>query len=80
MKEYGHEYQRSGNDGGSNSVHGACGCLVRRAFAFIEFRLYGFDYDDRIIDYRTDNQNQCEECQQVEAESGQIKESKCSDQ
>ena len=63
--EHGHEDERRGDDGGSNTVHRTVCCLVRRADAVVKLRLYGFDHDDGVIHDSTDNQHQRKECQQV---------------
>ena len=74
--EHCHKYAGTRNDRHGNIAHGIFSRLIGRLIADVEFRLYRFYYDDRIIHHRTNSQYQRKKSQDVDTNPAATKQAK----
>ena len=67
--KYGHEHQRGCDNGIRDTFHRIDTCHIRGLIPHIETCLHRLHHNDGIVHHRTDNQNQREQRNQVDAET-----------
>ena len=67
-----HEYEGSGDQSGSDAVHGIDGGQVGRFVSFVKLGLHRLDYHNGIVHHSTDDQYQCKQRQHIQTETGYI--------